>query len=248
MKVWVVIPVFNEAAGIQSTLNDVYRELIDVAEFKLIVVDDGSTDSTLDLVNQSIRPQDIAIALKTNQGPGVAFQEGISSVLSQADPKDLLLTLEGDGTTDWSSLKSMIQSIQTHDLVLASVYLKGGGFSRTSWWRMALSKVANHLSNLILGIRVNTLTSFYRLWRIELLLNMQSTFPKLIQESGFICQVELLYKAHLCGARITEVPTHVYGNLRQGKSKMKLVKTALSHLKFLLSVRSIKSNARSKKF
>ena len=161
--------------------------------------------------------------------------------LKQASQDDLLLTLEGDGTADLSSLPEMIKQIENADLILASVYLEGGGFSKTSALRLMISHAANTLSRLWLGMPYRTLTSFYRLWRYPALNKLNKEFSPLIEARGFICQVELLYKSHLLKQRILEVPTRVYSERRKGASKMKLLKTALSHVSFLLKSRKYKT-------
>ena len=161
--------------------------------------------------------------------------------LKQASQDDLLLTLEGDGTADLSSLPEMIKQIENADLILASVYLEGGGFSKTSALRLMISHAANTLSRLWLGMPYRTLTSFYRLWRYPALNKLNKEFSPLIEATGFICQVELLYKSHLLKQRILEVPTRVYSERRKGASKMKLLKTALSHVSFLLKSRKYKT-------
>jgi dolichol-phosphate mannosyltransferase len=119
-------------------------------------------------------------------------------------------------------------------LALASVYSPGGSFSKTTWWRMSISKLANRITRNLLGIRQHTLTSFYRGWRLEFLAKMNNQFQPFIVEKGYICQVELLYKAKQAGARITEVPTRLHSERRVGKSKMRLILTGFHYGVFLV--------------
>ena len=76
----VVIPAFNEAARLPTTLQRV-REYLDTAgeEYEVIVVDDGSTDSTVALVQAATTewPQLSVVALPRNQGKGVAVRAGM---------------------------------------------------------------------------------------------------------------------------------------------------------------------------
>jgi dolichol-phosphate mannosyltransferase len=128
----------------------------------------------------------------------------------------------------------MLDALHKEDQVLASVYLKGGGFSRTTWYRVGLSNLANGITRLALRLPFRTLTSFYRAYRWDALKKIADRFDPLIEETGFICQVELLRKSRLAGLKILEIPTRVYSERRIGKSKMKLIKTAVEHLRFLL--------------
>jgi dolichol-phosphate mannosyltransferase len=232
--IWVLIPVYNEAEGIPKMLKETRNAIAAFGEFRLVLVDDGSTDETRIAIQRELQENDQLISLEHNSGPGAAFLAGFEFILQNATSRDSVLSLEGDGTADLSSLSAMFESLKNHDLVLASVYLNENGFSKTSFWRMGLSQLANGLSRWYLDLPQRTLTSFYRLWSLEILQKMQEKYPRLIDEPGFICQVELLYKARLLNAKIVEIPTRVYSDRRIGKSKMKLVKTAISHLKFLI--------------
>jgi len=238
--IWVLIPVFNEAAGIPSMLEELRESLISHGAFSLVLVDDGSTDHSKEVIQNSLSNSDYSIHLGQNMGPGSAFLAGFEFILKLAENKDSILTLEGDGTADLSSLSEMFIALKTYDLVLASVYLNTNGFSKTSAWRMFVSKMANGISRNYLGLPQKTLTSFYRLWSVELLRKMKFRFPNLIEEQGFICQVELLFKAKLVNAHIIEIPTRVFSDKRIGKSKMKLLKTAISHLRFLSKINKFK--------
>ncbi len=238
--IWVLAPVYNEANGIIDFIETTSAFLQNITEYRLVLVDDGSSDQTAAIARDAVRENDVVLSLGKNSGPGKAFEKGMLFFLEHAAQDDLLLTLEGDSTADLSSLSEMIQQIEHADLILASVYLEGGGFSKTSALRLMISHAANTLSRWWLGLPFKTLTSFYRLWTYKALAEISEKYQPLIEAHGFICQVELLYKSHLLMHRIKEVPTRVYSELRKGKSKMKLLKTALSHLSFLLKSRKYK--------
>jgi len=235
--IWLLAPVYNEAEGVTALINSVGLQHTSGLPFRWLLVDDGSQDATVNLAKSVLRQDDVLIELGKNSGPGKAFEAGMHYFMEHASKEDLLLTLEGDGTADLTSLPDMIRQIQDADLILASVYLEGGGFSQTSALRLMISHIANTLSRWHLGIPYRTLTSFYRLWTYPALQQLSQKYQPLIESVGFICQVELLYKSHLLKQRIIEVPTRVYSERRQGKSKMKLIKTALSHVSFLLKSR-----------
>lgn len=237
--IWLLAPVFNESENVSALINSVDLADTNGLPFAWIIVDDGSDDTTVQTAAQHLRKEDVLIEMHHNRGPGKAFETGIHYFLKHAKKDDLLLTLEGDGTADLKSLAEMlrVQHDKNADLILASVYLQGGGFSRTSALRLFISHAANALSRFWLEMPYWTLTSFYRLWTFSALEQLHQAYNPLIDSPGFICQVELLYKSHLLHQKIIEVPTRVYSERRKGKSKMKLIKTALSHIQFLLQSR-----------
>ena len=122
-------------------------------------------------------------------------------------------------------------------LVLASVYAQGGGFSKTSFFRVLLSFVANMFLRMMFDIKVLTLSSFYRIYSVEQLQKIKTQYGIIIREAGFICMVEILIKAIKTEATVIEVPMKLRSDNRVGKSKMKIVKTIRAYIKFLLGTR-----------
>ena len=233
MNVAIVIPVFNERENLPALLDAIRLELKGKVEFTFVIADDGSTDGTKEwLKEEQAKGNVFVVENEHNAGPGKAFEAGFRCVLSQLPQSTNVLTLEGDGTADLGSIHQLLEAINTADVALASVYSKGGGFSRTSMLRLAISKMANGLTRWKLKLPYRTLTSFYRLYSIRAIRALAQR-PIMIEESGFICQVEILHYLHQMGLRIVEVPTVLYTDRRKGASKMKLMKTMLAHLRFL---------------
>jgi glycosyltransferase involved in cell wall biosynthesis len=234
MKLAVVIPIFNELENLPSLIDSVEQLGNSTTEITIIVCDDGSNDgSRLWLDEEQQKGRLIVLGDGNNYGPGVAFENGFQYVLKTHPDFDFLITMEGDETADLTSLQSMFDSISLADVVLASVYLEGGGFSKTNWARLLISKFANGLTRLCLNLPFQTLTSFYRIYRVSTLHQLHQNSNQIFSEKGFICQVEILYKLHRKGFVIKEIPTTLFTDRRKGKSKMKLGKTMIAHIRFL---------------
>lgn len=234
MKLAVVIPIFNELENLPSLIDSVEQLGNSTIDISIIVCDDGSKDgSRLWLESEQRKGRLIVLGDGINHGPGVAFENGFQYVLQKLPDFDFLLTMEGDGTADLSSFPIMFDSINHVDVVLASVYAEGGGFSNTNWARLLISRFANELTRRCLDLPYQTLTSFYRIYRVSALHQLQNKSSPIFSEKGFICQVEILYKLHRKGFIMKEIPTTLFTDRRQGKSKMKLGKTMLAHVRFL---------------
>jgi hypothetical protein len=89
----------------------------------------------------------------------------------------------------------------------------------------------------VFNIKVQTISSFYRVYSVSLLKKIKTKYGILIKENGFICMLEILTKAIHCEAKIIEVPMVLKSTKRLGKSKMKIVKTTLDYLKFLFKIK-----------
>ena len=234
----VVAPAFNEAGNVERTLAGMRERLEPLAlRYRIVLVDDGSTDATTDEARRVAAlglPIEI-LSHPRNLGPGAAFRTGFLHVLKDADPLDVVLTLESDTTSDTSVLPRLLHRIweEGDHIALASCYLYGGGIVGTQLHRVGLSHLANGLMKKALGLSgLQTLSSFYRVYQVSALQAMRVRWgDDFISTRGFECMVELLYRAVQLNLRISEVPMLLDGSRRQGKSKMRILRTSLAYLR-----------------
>ena len=234
----VVVPAYNEAGNVVRTIEQI-RERVEPLglPYRIVIVDDGSTDATADTCRRASapgRPVEV-VSHPLNLGPGAAFRTGFLHVLKDADPLDVVVTMEGDGTSDPRILARMLHRVweEGDQIVLASCYLYGGGVRGTSLHRVGLSHVANGLMKKALGLSgLATLSSFYRVYQASALRAMRDRHGDgFITSRGFECMVEVLYRAARLGLRMSEVPMVLDGGLRAGKSKMRVLRTSLAYLR-----------------
>ena len=233
-----VIPVYNETPNVAKVVTLIVDRLESIGlPYRVVVVDDGSTDGTADAYHRCAtagHPIEL-IVHATNQGPGAAFRTGFLHVLKDAAPLDVVVTMEGDGTSDLSVLPRMLRRVweEGDHIVLASCYLYGGGIRSAPLYRVVLSHVANAFMRKALGLSgLATLSSFYRVYQVAILRALHARHgPRFITSQGFECMVEVLYRAAQLGARISEVPIVLDGSRRGGPSKMKTFKTSLAYLR-----------------
>lgn len=237
--IFFLVPVFNE----EKNIPNLYRELSGLSlteDVYFVFSDDGSSDSSKKII-QELFPanQFIILGDGMNRGPGAAFNTGFEWILKHSKSSaDRIVTLEADCTSDLSILPVMLTLNQmNYDLVLASVYAQGGGFDQTSFYRKFTSAVANFLFRFLFDVQVLTLSSFYRVYSVSLLERVKTKYTTLINETGFICMLEILVKSLKSGAKVIEVPMQLYSSKRQGQSKMKVFKTTLQYFKFLFKNR-----------
>lgn len=234
-----VIPTYNEEMNIPELAKNLSNAVPDEEKF-YIFVDDGSTDSTIESINCSFPKDSVHIITKAkNKGPGDSFNLGFEHLLERdLSNTDLIVTIEADNTSDVKILERMIVNARAgYDLVLASPYAQGGGFEETTLFRKILSFAANTVLRFCFDVKILTLSSFYRVYKPDILRVIKAKYGTIIEEPGFICMVEILIKAIRCKAEIIEIPMVLHSEKRKGKSKMKIVKTGKSYLKFLIKSR-----------
>jgi len=96
IKISIILPVFNEEEYIKATLDSIFNQ--DFDDFEVIVVDDGSSDKTFDIVKETFENSDInnQIIRQENRGAGAARNKGISLARGEyivfVDGDDYILT------------------------------------------------------------------------------------------------------------------------------------------------------------
>lgn len=242
--IYFLIPVFNESKNISSLKNDLVQCLPNQDKF-FVFVDDYSTDNTVKQIHEAFSGNNyIVLEKENNVGPGDSFNRGFEWIINnKQDNADYIVTLEGDNTSDLSILPKMIAIADLgFDLILASVYSQGGKLDQTTFFRKILSFFANLIMRLTLNLNVLTLSSFYRVYKINLIQNIKSNNKSIISENGFLSKVEILIKAIQLNASIIEVPTTLLSKQRKGKSKMKISKTLIDYLRLIFKSKKFYKN------
>jgi dolichol-phosphate mannosyltransferase len=237
-----VVPAYNEEDNILRLLDDfaARSEQLPVGS-RVIVVDDGSDDSTPELVAQYTGPIQVElVALTRNQGPGAAFRAGFAAALANCSEDAYIVTLEADTTSDLDALPEMLARVDAGaDLVLA--HWRMIDVSRR---RRLLSASAGYVVRRALGLDATTVSSFYRVYRASILRAASERYgDHLIQESGFACKAEILAKIAAMGARVDEVTVDLNWSRRNGESKMPVARTMLAYWRMMFRQRTYQEPA-----
>jgi dolichol-phosphate mannosyltransferase len=227
-----VIPAYNEEANLPRLFRDLEtRPALFPPGSRLYVVDDGSQDETVSIVESYTGPLPAeVIKLERNQGPGAAFRAGFAAALEGTSGEALVVTLEADTTSDLDALPEMLRLARTRaELVLASWVMVN-----VSRFRKLLSGGAAVVINRILGVDAKTVSSFYRVYRASTLRQAAARYGDgLIREPGFACKAELLSKLTSLGAFIEEVDVGLDTSRRVGESKMPILRTIFHYWRLM---------------
>lgn len=219
----IVIPCYNEEEGIENLhqqLKPVLEELEQRYQLQLILVDDGSTDKTNQLLHAFFKGKNTTIIQHPhNKNLGGALRTGFSAATG-----DLIAVLDSDCTYPPTLILPMITLLDkdTH-IVTVSPYHPDGKIENITWHRLFLSKGASSIYRFLLNSGIYTHGAMARVYKKEVIKNIQ------FKADDFLSVTELLVKARLKNYTIKELPATF--RLRQhGTSKMKLLKTIKSHL------------------
>ena len=197
MLLSVIMPVYNERGTIREIVSQVIALPVDK---ELIIVDDGSTDGTRDVLS-SLSSSDIKILFHDkNKGKGAAIRTGIAeaagefTVIQDAD-------LEYD-PNDYLSLLEPAFSGEA-DVVYGSRFRgEYSDFSTLHWWG---NKFLTFAANLIYGSRLSDVETCYKLFRTSILRSIK------LRAERFDFEPEVTAKLLRKGIRIAEVPISYTG-------------------------------------
>ncbi|MCP4592210.1 MAG: glycosyltransferase family 2 protein [bacterium] len=225
----VVAPMYNEQAIIEHSL----RKLVDAlssfpSTWELILVNDGSTDTTLALLTEQARGDDriTVVSYDRNRGRGFALRTGINHSRGR-----YVVTTESDLTWGKEIIAQLYQALREDDadIVVASPYANGGKLENVPLNRALLSRLGNRILRLSTSSPITMLTGMTRGYRGELVRKLP------LEEDGKEIHLEIVSKAGMLGWRFSEVPATLrweppQPGRRRRKSKFRAGKLMRSHL------------------
>lgn len=224
MKLSIVIPVYNELDNLQP-LTEAIRAALSSAEYEVVLVDDGSTDGSLQRLEQLATADPshlVVIELRRNFGQTAAIAAGIDHATG-----DVIVTLDADQQNDPADIPMLLEKIEQ-------------GYDVVSGWRVDRkdklltrripSQVANWIISRVTGVPLHDYGCTLKAYRREVL----QGFRLYGEMHRFIPAY-----AGSVGARIIEVPVRhhprVLGKTKYGLERTIKVLLDLFTVKFLIS-------------
>jgi len=217
MKILIVIPTYNESQNIEKLIGSIFSISKNGLDIHILVVDDNSPDGTAEIVTKikEAYPYRLNLLLRDRKlGLGTAYISGFIWGLERG--YQLFVEMDADFSHNPHYLPQMINKINSHDFIIASRYIKGGGVKGWGILRKTISRFGSIYAKTILGIPINDLTGGYNIWKREVLNGIDLGNVK---SEGYSFQIELKYRAHMRGFRFVEFPI-IFEDRFQGKSKM----------------------------
>lgn len=242
MKVSILIPVYNEEATLREILRRVRK--VDLAlnedkasyadgplhlEKEIIVVDDGSTDGSPQILREEAGQGDLKVILQDrNYGKGAAVRAAITAATG-----DILLIQDADLEYDPRDYPQILLPIieGRADVVYGSRFL-GGPRKAMLFWHMVANKLITLLANVLYDTILSDLETCYKAFRAEVIQEIP------LRSNRFAIEPEITAKVLKRGYRIYEVPVSYNGREYQEGKKIG-VKDAFEAVWTLLKYRFV---------
>jgi dolichol-phosphate mannosyltransferase len=210
----VIIPTYNERENISRIIEAILE--MD-PRLEILVVDDGSPDSTGDIVETIGRsnPRVHLLRREKKLGLGTAYIAGFKWALERR--YDYIFEMDADFSHDPGHLPEFLRAIETADLVIGSRY-RGGRVTVVNWpmSRLLLSYFANVYARIVTGVPLWDLTAGFKCFRRAVL---ESIDLDDVRSNGYAFQIEVHFRSWRKKFRIVEIPI-VFVDRTEGTSKM----------------------------
>ncbi|QCI27562.1 glycosyltransferase family 2 protein [Caminibacter pacificus] len=216
MKLSVVVPLMNEEDNIKYLIEEVDKALKDF-DYELILVDDGSTDNTVEEIKKHMNDKTKLVILNRNYGQTSAMAAGI-----EVASGDIIVTIDGDLQNDPSDIPMMIEKLNEGYDVVAGIRAK----RKDEPFRKFLSKIANKIIRKVTGVHITDYGCTLKVFKKDVAKNLQ-LYGELHRFIPIL--------AEMYGAKITEVPVK-HHERKFGKSKYGFNRTfkVISDLMYLV--------------
>ncbi len=221
----VVIPCFNEKSFIKEVVRRVKNSPI--ANKEIILVDDGSTDGSSQLIKLELESQvEKVIYHQKNRGKGAALASGFKSAQG-----DIVVVQDADLEYDPSEYSRLIKPIleDKADVVYGSRFVGGQEHRVLYFWHMIGNKVITFLSNMMTNLNLTDMETGHKAFRKSILNQLK------IEEPGFGFEPEITAKVAKLKCRIYEVGISYSGRTYAEGKKIGLkdgLKTLLAIVKY----------------
>ncbi|MEA2391404.1 MAG: dolichol-phosphate mannosyltransferase [Solirubrobacteraceae bacterium] len=219
-RVWLVIPTYNEAGGIERLVRAADAQLAAAAPgaHRILVVDDNSPDGTGEILDRLAGElATLAVLHRPGKGGlGAAYRAGFAAAL--AGGAELVMQMDADFSHDPADLPRLLAEIESCDMVLGSRYVPGGGVTDWGPVRRMLSRGGCLYARVLLGVSIRDLTGGLKCHRRA---TLEAIDLPTIGSQGYAFQIEVTHRALRRGFDVREIPI-VFTDRREGTSKMSM--------------------------
>jgi glycosyltransferase involved in cell wall biosynthesis len=215
----ILMPVYNELATVEAAIDDALTAELPVDSRQLVIVDDGSTDGTRELLASRAWPHGVEVVFHdANQGKGAALRTGL-----QRATGDWSAILDADLEYRASDLGPLLEPLLSGDARVVFGTRSWSSHAAFSFWYVMGNKGVTLATNVIYNCFISDVMTCHKVMSTDLFRSLE------LRERGFAIEPEIAARVLRAGERIYEVPITYKARSREEGKKL----TALDGLRVL---------------
>ena len=193
----ILMPVYNEVDRVQRAIEDVLQADLPIP-FELIVVDDGSTDGTREVLARGEYPPSVRLMRhETNRGKGAAVRTALAEARGEFSA-----IFDADLEYDPRDLGSLLEPLLAGRTNAAFGVRAFGGYTSHSFAFVVGNRFVTLIANVLFNVYLRDLMTCHKVIRTDLFRSLD------LRASGFAIEPEITARLLRAGERIFEVPVH----------------------------------------
>ncbi len=215
----ILMPVYNELATVERAIDDALTAELPVESRQLVIVDDGSTDGTRELLTARDWPENTTLVLHDrNRGKGAALQTGLQHATG-----DFSAILDADLEYRAADLAPLLEPLLAGEASVVYGTRSWSSHSAFSFWYVMGNKAVTQATNVLYNCWISDVMTCHKVMSTELFRSLK------LRERGFAIEPEITARVLRSGERIYEVPITYAARSREEGKKL----TAIDGLRVL---------------
>ncbi len=206
----ILMPVFNERSTVEAAIDDALTAELPVPTRQLVIVDDGSTDGTRELLKARDWPENVQVVFHDrNRGKGAA----IRTALDHAS-EEFAAVLDADleyAASDLAHVLEPLVSGEAHVVFGTRAWTSQSSFS---FWYVVGNKAVTMATNVLYNCWISDVMTCHKAMRTDLFRSLR------LRERGFAIEPEIAARLLRSGERIHEVPISYKARGREAGKKL----------------------------
>jgi glycosyltransferase involved in cell wall biosynthesis len=209
----ILMPVFDERATIEAAIDDALGAELPVESRQLIVVNDGSTDGTRELLDSRAWPAEVLVVHhERNQGKGAAVRTALQHARGEFSA-----IFDADLEYPAGELATVLQPLVSGEATVVFGTRAWTSQSSFSFWYVMGNKTVTFATNALYNCWISDVMTCYKAMRTELFQSLR------LRERGFAIEPEIAARTLRSGHRIHEVPISYKARSRDAGKKLTAV-------------------------
>jgi glycosyltransferase involved in cell wall biosynthesis len=206
----ILMPVFNERSTVEAAIDDALTAELPVASRELVVVDDGSTDGTRELLAAGEWPENVKVVPHDrNLGKGAALRTALRHAT-----EEFAAVLDADLEYRAADLAVVLEPLVSGEARVVFGTRAWTSQSSFSFWYVVGNKSVTMATNVLYNCWISDVMTGHKAMRTELFRSLP------LKERGFAIEPEIAARILRSGERIHEVPIHYRARSREAGKKL----------------------------